>query len=82
MEDRDRELLTPTEKEVVEKLGECANLYSRVILGPGPTRSHDLNEFIGHIHDLQFRVMAQAAARRYPDVFRLQGQSLKSIEVK
>jgi len=75
------ELLTPTEKELVETLGECASIYNHKVLGPGPTRGTDLAEFVSHIHDLQFRVLAQAAARRYPGTYRLQGTSLKSVKV-
>jgi len=70
------ELLTSVEKEIVEKLGECAKRYSQA-LAPGPCYDQDLREFIAHIHDLQWRVLAQAAARHYPELYRLQGTSFK-----
>jgi hypothetical protein len=70
------ELLTSTEKDIVERLGECARSYSQA-LAPGPCYDQDLREFIAHIHDLQWRVLAQAAARHYPELYRLQGTSFK-----
>lgn len=30
------------------------------------THSHDMNEVVAHIHDLQARVLSRAAARSYP----------------
>ena len=70
-----KEFLTPAEKDVIGVLGECASTYKHDILEPGPNFERDLSEFVSHIHDLQWRVLAQAAARAYPDDYRLQGAS-------
>lgn len=43
------------------------------VVGDGPTRAHDLNELLVHVHAIQHAVMAQAAARLYPERFRLLG---------
>lgn len=72
-----KELLTSAEKAVVKALGECASSYKHEILEPGPSFDRDLSEFMGHIHDLQWRILAQAAARTYPDDYRLQGASFR-----
>lgn len=71
------EYLTLAEKEVVKVLGECASRYKHEILEPGPNFDPDLSEFISHIHDLQWRVLAQAAARACPDDYRLQGANFR-----
>lgn len=73
------ELLTDAEHELVTKLGECFDAYTSIV-GPGGTRSADLSEFAARIHDLQHAVLAQAAARAYPDRYRLAGEVL--IEVR
>lgn len=46
------------------------------VVGNGPTRQDDLIEVVAHIHALQHFVMAQAAARCYPDLYRLAGETL------
>jgi hypothetical protein len=71
------ELLTETEHRLIEMLGDCFNLY-REVLGAGPTRRADLLEATAHIHALQARVMAQAAARAYPERYRLLGEDRDS----
>lgn len=72
-----RELLTEHEHEVAELLGKCYVIFNQKICGRGPTRDHDLTEFASRIHDLQNAVLAQAAARAYPNTYRLAGDSLK-----
>lgn len=47
------------------------------VVGDGPTRASDLQEVVHHIHALQHFVMAQAAARAYPDLYRLAGETLR-----
>jgi hypothetical protein len=69
-------LLTPAEHHLIKLLGECWTRYSRIV-GDGPTRAADSNEFVTKIHDLQHAVMAQAAARAYPDEYRLVGESFE-----
>lgn len=68
-------LLTDLELHVVDTLG---TLWGDIcsIVGDGPTREPDLAEMIHHVHALQHKVMAQAAARAYPDCFRLLGRTV------
>ena len=67
------ELLTPDEHGLVTLLGEAAVLYQKRVVANGRTREYDCAEFISRIHDLQHAVMAQAAARAYPHLYRVAG---------
>lgn len=69
--------LTMEEHTLVELLGRCADHFARGVCSTGSTRQHDINEFCSHIHDLQARVLMQAAARSYPDRYRLAGGVIK-----
>lgn len=51
-----------------------ANLMRQVI-GGGPDAAHDWNEAAHNIHAVQNAILAQAAARAYPDQYRLLGGS-------
>jgi hypothetical protein len=72
--------LTPNELALCRKLGACYLDYRAVIYASSPdsasgqglsqAQQHDLREFAAHIHDLQHAVMARAAIRAHPDVFR------------
>lgn len=66
-------LLTDDELELMNKTAQVANLMYKVI-GDGPQSEHDWAEAAHHIHNIQHMVMAQAAARAYPDLFRLMGK--------
>lgn len=66
------ELLTPKEHLLLELLGDVANGFV-AIMAPGAGRDGDMGEAVHHIHVLQRMVMAQAAARAYPDRYRLIG---------
>lgn len=74
-------MLTDRERQAVERLGEvwgdlCA------IVGDGSTRDADLAEMAHHVHALQNAVLAQAAARAYPDLYRLAGAGpVQRVEV-
>jgi hypothetical protein len=72
-------LLTAAEKAVIKDLGV---VWGKIcgIVGRGPTRNPDLAEAAAHIHDLQHFVMAQAAARAYPEEFRLLGAVIERTE--
>lgn len=76
------ELLTKEEHEVVKRLGELLGDIAYVINNSTDDRSNasvkvaDLQEATHHIHALQNMVLAQAAARRYPDRYRLLGSSI------
>lgn len=75
MERREGLLLTAAEHRAVEEAGKLYTFIARHICGEGPTRSHDLAELAQHVHAIQHLVMAQAAARAYPDTYRLMGES-------
>lgn len=66
------DLLTPTELEAMDASARLANLL-RLVIGDGPQASNDWAEAAQHIHCIQNMVMAQAAARAYPERFRLLG---------
>jgi hypothetical protein len=68
------ELLTTLEESFINKAGELMNLY-KLICGHSATRQADMAEMCGHIHVIQQAVMAQAAARAYPELYRLAGET-------
>lgn len=77
----ERDLLTDDEHEFVEQLGRAWNLLCDVV-GSGSSRSGDLAEAATHVHALQNLVLAQAAARAYPDRYRLLGlEIVRDVEV-
>lgn len=66
------ELLTPAEHAAV---AQAAELWKTLcgIVADGPARDGDLRELIFHIHAIQRTVLKQAAARAYPELYRLLG---------
>lgn len=68
--------MTEAEHEAVSLLGSVATLFSKEICGTDETRDSDIAEFFGRIHDLQNAVLAQAAARAYPNQYRLVGKRI------
>lgn len=66
------DLLTDLEKGTLGNLGHVAEALGYIV-GPGPTRTADLAELIGHVHVLQRAILAQAAARARPDLYRFLG---------
>lgn len=71
------EMITEAERELVGMLGKCAGKFANEVCGRGPTRDHDISEFIGHIHDLQAAVLQNVAARALPGEIRAKGESLR-----
>lgn len=67
--------LTDDEHAAVAEIAAVWNRLCKVV-GDGPTRHDDLGEVVHHIHALQHFVMAQAAARAYPRLYRLAGGTL------
>jgi hypothetical protein len=65
-------LLTADEHEAIDLTGQLENLMGRIV-GEGPTRTGDLNEVVQRIQAIQHMILAQAAARAYPDRYRLLG---------
>jgi hypothetical protein len=72
---RSVELLTDAERKALKMTGELANLVHREVI-TGPQAANDWNEFAMRIHAVQHMIMAQAAARAYPDEFRLLGNAI------
>lgn len=68
-------LLTPDELHAMEVTVELVNTLARVV-ADGPTRDQDIRELVDKIHQIQQTIMSQAAARAYPDRFRLLGETL------
>jgi ATP-dependent Clp protease ATP-binding subunit ClpA len=67
-------LLTDEELEALGHLSEFTRIFVPTIRGS----KHDVREVVDKIHQIQALVMSQAAARAYPDKFRLLGGSLKN----
>lgn len=67
------ELLTEDEHRAIALAGELMNLL-RSIVGDGPHALAELAELVPPVHVIQRAVMKQAAARAYPDRYRLLGQ--------
>ncbi len=71
--------MTEAEHALVSLLGECARRYRTVLMSSGEVGPYDgltaaiqgdLREFVAHIHDLQYAVMARAAIRIWPERYR------------
>lgn len=67
------DLMTPAEHRAMDLTVELVNLICHDIIGHGPTRTGDINELVGDIHAVQRTILKQAAARAYPDRYRLLG---------
>jgi hypothetical protein len=70
----DRELLTDAERKAIDMAGRLSAFISNKVCGHGPTREQDIAELEADVHRIQYRVMAQAAARLYPGELRLMGE--------
>jgi hypothetical protein len=70
------ELLTLAEHHAMKLAAELMGYVAREIIGDGMSRRQDLAELAIHVHGIQNMVMAQAAARAYPDRYRLLGDTL------
>ena len=66
------DLLTETEHEAMDLTAELMRAM-RQIMGDANIAG-DLNEAAAHIHGIQNMILANAAARAYPDRYRLLGQ--------
>jgi hypothetical protein len=67
--------LTKAEQHAMDLTAELMGILSREIIGDGPARAQDLNEAALRIHSIQHMIMAQAAARAHPDLYRLLGHT-------
>jgi transcriptional regulator with XRE-family HTH domain len=70
-------LLTDAEHRAMELTCELYNLLCRQVIGDAESRSGDVRELVGHVHAVQHMILSQAAARAYPDRYRLLGETLK-----
>lgn len=66
------ELMTADEHEAMDLTCRLYNLLCGSVIGRGPSRQGDATELAQHIHNIQNMVLAQAAARAYPQ-YRLLG---------
>jgi DnaJ-class molecular chaperone len=66
------ELLTDLERLTIDALGNVWNALCSIVGNDG-SRLGDLGEAVVHIHALQHMIMAQAAARAYPNEYRQLG---------
>jgi hypothetical protein len=71
------EFLTEHEKRTIAALGDMAGMVARCV-ADGPNHDNDLAELVAPIHVVQNTLLAQAAARAYPDKYRLLGETLKN----
>jgi hypothetical protein len=67
------DLLTADELHAMNVTAQLVNALHNIV-GQGPSREDDLTELVGHVHNIQHAVMGQAAARAYPERFRLLGE--------
>lgn len=70
-------LLTDEERRAIRLAGELSTYITDHIIGHGANRAQDIAELESDIHHIQRRVMAQAAARAYPNELRLLGKSVE-----
>lgn len=70
------DLLTPVEREAMRLTTELSRLMCGQIIGYGSSRAGDVAEFVSHVHAIQQQILSQAAARAYPDEYRLLGDSI------
>lgn len=74
--DADAPALTDDEHALIDLLCDVTDGFSNVIGSDPFVREQDAAEVIAHIHALQDKVLAQAAARLYPDRYRLMGERI------
>lgn len=72
-------MLSEDEREALSLTAQLAQACMKVI-GKGPSAEHDWAEMAHRIHDIQHALMSNAAARAYPDTFRLLGGTLARVD--
>lgn len=77
-EREDVDLLTEDEHYAMGLTGELADTLGRIV-GADITRQADIAEACSHIHVVQHMILAQAAARAYPEQYRLLGEVLPEV---
>lgn len=66
--------LTDLEWEAIKTAGKLAGLMQKITWPNRKGYQYDWIEACDKIHQLQHMIMAQAAARAYPELFRLHGE--------
>lgn len=70
--------LTEHERIAVRLAGQLSTYIAEKVCGHGPARDQDIAELEAAVHVIQRMVLAQAAARAYPDQLRLLGETIES----
>jgi hypothetical protein len=70
------DVLTDVEHKAMQLTADLWNQLCSAVVCGGSTRAADLSELAMHVHAIQHAVMAQAAARAYPDLYRPLGGQL------
>jgi Helix-turn-helix domain/Bacterial regulatory proteins, gntR family len=70
-------LLTADERQAVRQAGLLYTLIAENVVADGPTRDADLAELRAAVHLIQRTVLAQGAARAFPQEFRLLGTVIR-----
>ena len=68
------ELLSEAELEALDITVQLAHKLLEIV-GKGPQSNGDWKEMVSALHHIQNAILAQAAARAYPEKFRLMGGS-------
>lgn len=71
------DMLTPAELRAMDITVDLVNVMCKEVIGHGPTREHDINEFVAQVHIIQQAILSQAAGRAYPFRFRTLGETVK-----
>jgi hypothetical protein len=72
------DLLTVDERAALDTTVALVNQFSS-LLGDEASAPGDYREFVHHVHAIQNMILAQAAARAYPDRYRLMGETLRHL---
>lgn len=67
--------LTEDEHQAMQLTADLWNLLNQIV-GQGRSRAGDLAEICHNVHAIQHVILAQAAARAYPDRYRLLGGTI------
>lgn len=65
--------LTDAEHAALKLTGELWDLLCKQVVGDGAAGDQDRQEIAWHLHAVQRAILAQAAGRAYPDLYRLLG---------
>lgn len=76
----DTDLLTDAEHKAMDLTAQLWNLLCADVVGRGRSRQGDTTELCNHIHAIQHTIMSQAAARAYPERYRLLGGVIEEAE--